>query len=120
MCSIFDEEETQIEIHVEHDDKLNDKLEVDEGFELEQEPEEVGWLERHGKKVNKARANGKNKNKVVAHYNCNYCRKSFVGPSASSFKIHLKSSHKNKCPEFFSAEAKQPMKKDFFDIKKVK
>lgn len=35
MCSIFDEEETQIEIHVEHDDKLNDKLEVDEGFELE-------------------------------------------------------------------------------------
>ena len=45
MCSIFDEEETQIEIHVEHDDKLNDKLEVDEGFELEQEPEEVGWLD---------------------------------------------------------------------------
>jgi hypothetical protein len=83
MSSIVEEEETQIEIQEQQDDEFD---------ELEQEPGEVGWLEKHGRKVNKARANGKNKTKEVAHFNCNYCRKVFVGPS-----LHLKSSHLKIC-----------------------
>ena len=103
---VIEEEPDRIQIQVEQDQD-------DELDELEQEleeVEEVGWVEKHGKKVNKARANGKNKNKVVAHYNCNYCQKSFVGPSASSFRIHLKGSQ----PRIVSYKRKATHEKGIF------
>jgi len=47
---------------------------------------------------------GKKKGTSSPHFKCNYCSKSFAGPSNSSFTIHLKKVHPNKCPELMSTE----------------
>ena len=56
---------------------------------------------------------GKKKGTSSPHFKCNYCSKSFAGPSNSSFTIHLKKVHPNRCPELISTEKPKPVRKFF-------
>lgn len=56
---------------------------------------------------------GKKKGASSPHFKCNYCSKSFAGPSNSSFTIHLKKVHPNRCPELMNTEKPKPIRKFF-------
>ena len=71
----------------------------DENDELQ----EVGTAyARHCSKTIKAAKKGKNVGKEVIHFNCNYCKGIFQGPSSSTFLVHLRQKHPKSCPELLT------------------
>jgi hypothetical protein len=97
--------------------KMSDDEKISCGEELEQNSSSL--VSSHCTKVMASVKKGKKKGSPSLHFQCNYCPKSFAGPSNSSFTIHLKKLHPSRCPELVNTEKPKPIRK-FFGQNKMK
>ena len=63
---------------------------------------------------------GKRKGEECAFFECNYCPKSFQGPSSSAILDHLRGVHRDKCPELLLTKQISKPPRDLFDKSKMK
>ena len=99
-----------------------DEVAAVEEEEVEEEIQEgLGGsaINKHCSRIQRPIAKGPNKGKIADHFKCNYCIKAFVGPSNSSFTIHLKKEHSRDCPELLESTSTAKPKKDFFNPVKM-
>lgn len=75
-------------------------------------------INNHCTKMDLPIEKGKKKGQKARHFKCNYCDKSYAGPSDSSFTTHLKKDHPSKCPELVKNKSNMP-KRDFFKKAKM-
>ena len=59
---------------------------------------------------------GQKKGEKVKHFDCNYCKKSYQGPSTGTILKHLRAAHKPKCLDLLPTPSGQPVR-TFFDKK---
>jgi hypothetical protein len=93
---------------------------VEEVEDIQEAEEGYGSaINKHCSKIQLPIAKGKNKGKIVLHFKCNYCSKSFVGPSNSSFTTHVKEEHPKKCREIMQKKDSSKPSRDFFNKRKL-
>ena len=75
---------------------------------------------KHYRRTNKVASTGKAKGSTVLHFSCNYCEKSFQGPSSGTILKHLRAKHAKKCPDLLKKEhGNAPPPRDILDKKKL-
>ena len=107
ISSSEDEEVTQVEIVV-----------VEEEVDQEEQVNTASYYP-HCSKSNKPAKRGNNKGREVVHFQCNYCTVVFQGPGSSTFLVHLRTKHPNKCPELLAKTKAKPIR-GFFDKAKMR
>jgi hypothetical protein len=110
--------ENTLEIIEQEDETLRKSDDVQADAPFEARP----LSDAHCSKVMLKATKGKNRDTVIMHYKCNYCSKSFQGPSNSTALKHLRSTHPKKCPELKvvnKTDSTKP-KRAFFDPVKMK